>query len=345
MHVVMVDAKNALYRFGWALKNLKSSDGQMTGAVHGFMLCLLRLKKHYPDSKLVVVWDGRNSRQGWRSRLFAEYKQNRAIVVPRMETSVEVHMAAVRARSRVSKMALVPKVKHDPDELKGVLSQEDCLRSLLTAIGVAQAYVDLIEADDIIGILCSQTHALSHAPVVYSTDQDFYQLVPWVAVVRDKGTPKKLTVVDLQAVAAEFRCRPEKVTRVRALAGDPSDGIPNVIKGIGKVKAAALVVGGVDPAMAVLPYIMKKQYPAIAEQWANVHRNYRLSRLPQSARDAEFSAEESKMLEHEVGRILGLLMGKVKASGVDRKAFLSQLSDLELTECIGRRHEFYALAE
>ena len=59
MRLVIIDAKNALFRFGYAHLTLQASDGRPTGAVYGILGLLLRLKEKYPDARFVMAWDGK----------------------------------------------------------------------------------------------------------------------------------------------------------------------------------------------------------------------------------------------------------------------------------------------
>ena len=43
MQVIIVDAKNAMFRFGFIGRGLTSSSGQRTGAMHGVLMGMLAL--------------------------------------------------------------------------------------------------------------------------------------------------------------------------------------------------------------------------------------------------------------------------------------------------------------
>src|ERR1700722_3457689 len=119
MTVIYIDGQNALYRFGYALRNLAAEDGTKTGAVHGLLSLLLRLKTKYKDPKFVVVWDGKGYRNGWRSQIFPEYKGNR-------------------------------KGEQTP-ELQEILLQFGPIKRCLDLLGITQSALDEIECDDLIG--------------------------------------------------------------------------------------------------------------------------------------------------------------------------------------------------
>ena len=78
MTLILIDAKNAVYRFGYAMSRLHSSEGVPTGAIYGFLNMLLRLKKKYPDGRFIIAWDGQGYKQnGWRRKIFPGYKASR----------------------------------------------------------------------------------------------------------------------------------------------------------------------------------------------------------------------------------------------------------------------------
>jgi DNA polymerase-1 len=57
--LVLVDGSSYLYRAFHALPPLVTSKGQPTGAVKGVVSMMRRLKKEYPLSHVVVVFDAK----------------------------------------------------------------------------------------------------------------------------------------------------------------------------------------------------------------------------------------------------------------------------------------------
>src|ERR1017187_4804563 len=75
---MLIYGRNMLCRQGFVFKSLKTEDGVFTGAVFGILNCLLRLRRYYPEAKLVMVWDGKEATsKGWRRAFYPEYKANR----------------------------------------------------------------------------------------------------------------------------------------------------------------------------------------------------------------------------------------------------------------------------
>jgi DNA polymerase-1 len=218
MTVILIDGKNALFRFGYAHKLLRTTEGVPTGAIYGVLGCLLRLKKRYPAAKFVVVWDGPG--KSWRHKFWAGYKANR----------------------------------HAPDETKSrILAQIPALTEITGMMGIKHVVLDGVEADDLLGILALRCVELRWQSIIYSSDKDFIQLMDrGVQLIRDVDKSDKLAVETNKSVFAMFGCHPVDVLWVRAIAGDTSDGFKPVVRLLGPKKAAKLVAAGLDPVPAQL---------------------------------------------------------------------------------------------
>jgi DNA polymerase-1 len=101
---------------------------------------------------------------------------------------------------------------------------------MLDCLGVATAFKDGYEADDVIGSIAMQ----SKQPIlINSYDKDFYQLVcDEIKVfhpertVYGKTQPEK--IIDFDTVIEEFGCHPAKIVLYKAFRGDTSDNIPKL---------------------------------------------------------------------------------------------------------------------
>lgn len=73
---VIIDGLNLAYRCFYApgISELKSSSGQPTGMVFGFLQVLVSLRKKFPNATIHVAWDGSNQ---FRKTLFDGYKAHR----------------------------------------------------------------------------------------------------------------------------------------------------------------------------------------------------------------------------------------------------------------------------
>lgn len=241
MNLIIIDGNNALYRYGHAYSTLATSDGVPTGAVYGLLVCLLRLKKKYPESRFVMVWDGPG--KSWRHEFWPEYKAARQ--------------------------------KKDKSDVAFIFKQLPTLKKLTTMVGIPSVQLDGVEADDLIGILAFSALKAGHSPFIFSTDKDFIQLMSHgIGVVRDVSRGEE----NQESVHKLFKCRVQikDVLKLRAICGDKSDGIPGVIRGLGPVGALKLIEAGYDPAVGNLEFTTAHK---ICGVWADVHRNYRLMKV------------------------------------------------------------------
>lgn len=142
------------------------------------------------------------------------------------------------------------------------------IRAALDGAGIANLELVEHEADDVIGTLCA---AAGGRPVrILSTDRDYFQLIgPRTAVVNTRGRP---ALVDAAALDASYGVTAAQWCDFRALAGDPSDGIPG-LRGVGAKRAAALLAGGrtLDD--------LRATEQLVAERWDDLSRWRELIRL------------------------------------------------------------------
>ena len=137
--LVLVDGSSYLYRAFHALPELTNSKGHPTGAMHGVLNMLSKLKQQYPAANFAVVFDPRGPtiRSGW----YKPYKANRA------------------------KM---------PSELS---SQIAPLHEMIDALGYPRLQVDGVEADDVIGTVATRAVEEGYDVIISTGDKDFAQLV------------------------------------------------------------------------------------------------------------------------------------------------------------------------
>lgn len=143
---ILVDGSSYLYRAFHALPPLTTSKGQPTGAIKGVVNMLRSLRKDYPHSSLVVVFDAKGNT--FRNDLYPDYKAHR----PPM-----------------------------PDDLR---AQVQPLHDIIRAMGLPLLIVDGVEADDVIGTLAMQAREHKHEVLISTGDKDMAQLVgPHVTLV------------------------------------------------------------------------------------------------------------------------------------------------------------------
>lgn len=213
--VILIDSKNALFRFGSVHRYLKHGD-RHTGAIYGILGLLLRLKEKYPDAFFVMVWEGKG--KSWRHEFWDGYKANRK------------------------------KGDTVPEEIQAILAQVEDVTKIGEMLGIPQLSVPTLEADDLIGLLARRLTKAQYNVIVYSSDMDFLQLMKYgVKLIRDVDKTVKLRPESEASVRERFGCTVDQLLMVRSLAGDKSDGIPGAVPGVGAKTAAKYVQAGAYP--------------------------------------------------------------------------------------------------
>ncbi len=137
--LLLVDGSSYLYRAFHALPDLRGPGGVPTGAIHGMINMLRRLRADYPAACIACVFDAKG--KTFRDDLYPEYKAQR------------------------SKM---------PEDL---VRQIEPIHEAVRAMGWPILMVDGVEADDVIGTLAVQAAAVGMNTVVSTGDKDLAQLV------------------------------------------------------------------------------------------------------------------------------------------------------------------------
>ncbi len=187
--LVLIDGSSYLYRAYHALPNLTNSGGEPTGALHGVLNMINKLVRDEPDAHVAVVFDAPG--KTFRDEIYADYKANR----PPM-----------------------------PDDLR---SQVQPILDAVTAMGLPLLRVEGVEADDVIGTLCTQGSERGINVLVSTGDKDMAQLVDDRITLMNTMTD---SVLDRDAVKLKFDVYPEQIVDYLALVGDTSDNIPGVPK-------------------------------------------------------------------------------------------------------------------
>ena len=315
MQVVLIDARNSMYRNAHVGRNLHASSGQATGAVHGLLMGMLALKKRFTDAKFVVVWDGADTINSWRGEVFSAYKANRRV-------NVTEDLKALRA---------------------SVVSQIGVAKQLFDVIGVSQIEIAKLEADDMIGILSEKCAGHSWPVTVYSNDQDYLQLMAFGVDVLRGASERKVTAKDIKS---KWSCDVANLLKLRALLGDHSDGIPRAVPGVGPVAAAHYISAGVDasvPRFEDLPRAVRQEAVRLESYWPTVHMNWRLMKILRSCGDPDFPQELATAVTVETRRVLKELSRPAHRDAERYQEMLTMLAVMELSVAIENRREIYWL--
>ncbi|MCX7157220.1 MAG: DNA polymerase I [Rhodocyclales bacterium] len=151
--LLLVDGSSYLYRAFHALPDLRTTNGEPTGAIRGVLSMLRVLEADYKSDFRAVVFDakGKTFRDDW----YPEYKA------------------------------------HRPSMPEDLVAQIEPLHQCIRAAGWPLLMIDGVEADDVIGTLSQQAAAAGIACVISTGDKDLAQLVnPHVTLVNTMNAEK-----------------------------------------------------------------------------------------------------------------------------------------------------------
>lgn len=203
----LIDGHALAYRTYFAMTatagdSMRTSKGEPTAAIFGFMSVLFRLLEKEKPEYLAVAFDtGRT----FRNDIFPEYKATRA------------------------KM---------PDELRG---QIDRLREIIDSFDIPRLEKENAEADDVLGTIANQAVEKGLGVKIITGDRDLLQLVNDRILVNLPGRSMADAMdYGIEDVVKKMGVPPEKIVELKALMGDSSDNIPGV-PGIGEKSALNLL--------------------------------------------------------------------------------------------------------
>lgn len=206
--LVLVDGHALAYRafFALPIDAFSTSRGELTNAVYGFTLMLLRALEQEKPDYIAVTFDA--GKETFRHQEFKEYKAQRA----RM-----------------------------PEEMRDQMAR---IAEVIEALGIPIFEVERYEADDLIGTLSKQAQEVGVETLILTGDYDAFQLVsPRVKVLTTGGHRQSFSearLFDEKAIEEKYNLRPSLLVDYKALVGDASDNIPGV-PGIGPKYATDLV--------------------------------------------------------------------------------------------------------
>ncbi len=187
--LVLVDGSSYLFRAFHAIRQLSNSKGEPTNAIYGVINMIRKLMADYRPERMAVVFDAKG--KTFRNELYPEYKAHR----PPM-----------------------------PEELA---RQIEPIHRIIRAMGIPLLVVEGVEADDVIGTLCTQASERGIDTLVSTGDKDMAQLVDEHVTLIDT---MKDTLMTPETVEEKFGIPPRLIVDYLALVGDASDNIPGVPK-------------------------------------------------------------------------------------------------------------------
>ncbi|MDD2840976.1 MAG: DNA polymerase I [Tolumonas sp.] len=264
--LILIDGSSYLYRAFFASQqaDLRTSNGEPTGAIRVVTNMLRSLLKQYPDSIVAAVFDAKG--KSFRNDMYAEYKAHR----PPM-----------------------------PDDLR---SQIEPIHQIITAMGLPLLVIDGVEADDVIGTLARQATESQIETLISTGDKDMAQLVSEHVTLMDTmkdqltdrqgvidkfGVPPEL-IVDYLALMGDSS------DNIPGMAGVGDKTAVAVLQGVGSIDTIAAH----PERVAELSFRGAKTFAAkFKEQEAMVRLSQQLATIKT---DVELPVSLAELRRHEV---------------------------------------------
>ncbi|MFA5829796.1 MAG: 5'-3' exonuclease H3TH domain-containing protein [Candidatus Gracilibacteria bacterium] len=201
--LILIDGNAIFYRAFHALPLFKSSKGEFTNAIYGFLKMTFQILKQENPEYIAIAFDC--AEKTHRHIEYEEYKAQR---------------------------------KPPPPELYPQLPR---LKQGLEIMNIALFELPGYEADDIIGTLATEAEKKDFQTLIVTGDKDAFQLVTDKIQVRVPISGLS-TVIDYTPakIKEKMGLIPAQIVDYKALKGDPSDNIKG-INGIGDKQAVDLL--------------------------------------------------------------------------------------------------------
>lgn len=342
--VILIDAKNLVYRHNAVNEDLARGDGFPTGALHGCLNTMIAFAKYIPDTPIVWVWDGDG--ETWRHRLMID--NSYLYTNPKNEASTRVPTTHKKVGYKANRNKKYEKrhthSKFPTDtKLRGAL-QIPVLRLVLDGCGFRNYQIPNIEADDVLAILSH--YLVKHTDmevIIHSGDKDFYQLMGHRVKILSRIHKGRPLFVHRRDVEKKYGVTLKNWAKFRAWMGDPSDNIPH-IQGIGPVAAREMVNAGLDPSLELrdIDDRIAKQFAnyfepvGIVQRWPFVQTNYKLCKLVTRESDSRLPKQAQKAISHLL-RHLHLRRDKHKINSESYRRVGHLLMSYELKTILSKR--------
>lgn len=261
--LLLIDGHSLAFRAFYALspESFKTSDGQYTNAVHGFISMLLNILERERPSHIAVAFD--LSRESFRNEELPSYKGTRG------ET---------------------------PEEFLG---QTELLTEVLKAMGILTLTRENYEADDVIASMVEQGESAGLDVLVVSGDRDTFQLISdQTTILYPVKGVLNLARMNDAAVLEKYGIHAHQYPDLAALVGETSDNLPG-IPGVGPKTAAKWIqqYGSLQQILDHQDEIAGKVGESLREHRELAVRNRRLNRL---VRELEFDHTIADLISRSV---------------------------------------------
>jgi len=287
--LLLIDGHYYVYRSFHAIQSLKTSRGEPTNAIYGFVKTVRKMLKDLRPDFAAVFWDEGLPEK--RVALQPAYKQQR-------ESMPET---------------MVP--------------QLDFIREFCRPMGIVSIAKPNAEADDLMACYVIEAETRQIDSILATNDKDLFQLVNDSVKIystnkTDLKSPKDPhALLGTPEVTEKWGVPPQGIAEVLALTGDSVDNIPGV-EGIGQKTAAALIrkFGTIERLLANLDQVPNaKLREKLASNRTKIEQNREMVRLELDHR-IEIPVAELKICPDYPSYIAGLkkcefrtLLGEVEA--------------------------------
>lgn len=284
---------------------------QEVQGIFNFMAYLVDIKRNYPDSQMIVLWDG----ESWRKQYYPDYKKNRVNETALRDPKREIERLKKNAKR---------KMYHD---------QVKTIRKILTHLGIRQVIASNYEADDLAAYLCKAYRIKGKKDgVIYpvrliTSDQDWLQLVKPNVTWKSNRSP--FTFVNAMNFQEKVGFQDPRIyLQSKLLMGDKGDNVPGY-GGFGEKTVKKFFDTYPD-----LDYFWGAEFAEIEDMWVKAH-----GKLPECVRKLH---AEQNIGGLELQRILMDLNAPEIPKPVDLKITNGDLDKNALVQ-IFREHDFNEL--
>jgi 5'-3' exonuclease len=206
MKVLLVDGNWNLKRNFMKLSEMFSLKGEHCGGSFGFIDSLRSVVNYVFPDRVVVMWDGEASGK-LRKEIYPSYKANR--------DKSWLHSSQYMSDNVY---------KHEEQRKYSILNQKIKVKNYLEELFIRQLEVDLIEADDLIAGYVQNLDE-NEQVVIFSSDQDFYQLINENVSVLRPSDKKLITIHNFKEL---FGYDIKNALLLKCFEGDDSDNITGI---------------------------------------------------------------------------------------------------------------------
>lgn len=173
------------------IRSLSIAESRNLNYIQIALSSIVSVLRKFRPNEIYVVFDGQNSCIGRRA-IFEGYKQNRRLKKYQFEDYIQLY-------------------------------------ELIKYMPVILLRINNIEGDDVIAHIALTNETKNNTILIYSSDQDFFQLCSKKISIYSPNTKLIITESIMQE---KYQCYPANFPIIKAIIGDDSDNIPG-LKGVG----------------------------------------------------------------------------------------------------------------